>query len=1168
MNAQIRANRLEVTDRFPMLGFTIRTDGTPQRAEVAIATDTKLFSAANKAQRTLTNFYSSRAGGPLSVPKGEAVYVVPSEVLARFVGNDRLYVALAAMADRTGAIPVVEVLPTEASPYISLKGLTGRSLKRVRLLPSRQQRAAGYGIDGQSALEWAGDTATPGQETLTKGTIPIPAPSDGIVTGGKTVQNGGDHDYDDGFGPLPPSSPADKSSGGQQSAMKQPIAPVATQSYYGSTECVSSLSHENQSGYGPQAQTQAFGTRHRAPLARAQEIITPFYDPADPISALTCQNDAFSLAREEWFAGVPNTTIFPHSAICQLRMTAPDGRRYIGTGFYIGSNRVLTCAHNLDQMSSVTIIPGRNGTDSPFGQCTVQSSSWRIAPAYTGSGNWENDLAVIDNVPIAAPNALWFGFLNATPSDRMPIVVCGYAKESVTIPELTQAIDGDKQHLHGGYATNQSNLEVIEYPLLTLKGNSGSPVYNLDGGSGALQALVCAVHVTGEPAEQGLNRGCFITPNKIDWIEGRATAFARPAAYAAPRVRAMVIGPEDVEQAQRYAPQWADLFNWSVPDWIHGYLAGRNMSVQRIADAAGALNLDRYEVRIPQVPVDWTDESLLEHVRTHLNDFLDTDYSEFIPYAVGDDDVKWTSPSPVGTVFKIDIVGPDNAAVVTSLVEAKRWRFTTIHTEWSGDHPVSGHREFGVRTDADGTFVVYTRGADRATDGIGESIAFFGADRLWKSFQNKLSDWVNANGGSAIALTPFSERFHPKVVDILYGHGTVAQSLSFQSFSLHWDDTPYQPQSSTASCWAATAAMVVGWRDRVCIADSEIAAHVPAIDAYRNGLPPSERRVLADAWDLVTESPASYTIKGFRLMLADYGPLYVGMNWDHQGGGHARVLVGMESGGADDGSDTTMFLYDPWPDSAGRIRMPFNEFVQLYEGRMTESGGVVDVQILHAASAEGRSPATAAPFALSLSASQVRARGEGRSIPRPAVHSEGAPLPMLIPLPPKAHAFDAPAVSSTQPSRRRVRGGNAEVSWELDQYDEMKAPAAMVVTGTMTPVAGPTINLSDWPYLDGPTGRTHATVLIDWRHESGRVGEVQIAVPLSMANDGCALKVTADISDGPDTATVAALRIAIRHEFSRPGEPSHVAVVEVTLYGDGRYERQNRWDLPPQIAAA
>src|SRR5262249_43110446 len=63
----------------------------------------------------------------------------------------------------------------------------------------------------------------------------------------------------------------------------------------------------------------------RRTWAVAQEIITPFYDPADPDSALTCQADAFSQAREEWFSGVPNTTFFPHSAICLLEMKDASG---------------------------------------------------------------------------------------------------------------------------------------------------------------------------------------------------------------------------------------------------------------------------------------------------------------------------------------------------------------------------------------------------------------------------------------------------------------------------------------------------------------------------------------------------------------------------------------------------------------------------------------------------------------------------------------------------------------------------------------------------------------------------------------------------------------------------------------------------------------------------
>lgn len=260
--------------------------------------------------------------------------------------------------------------------------------------------------------------------------------------------------------------------------------------------------------------------------ARAQEIITPFYDPADPYSALTCQNDAFSLAREEWFVGVENTQLFPHSAICLLEMDNGSGGKSYGTGFYIGRNRILTCAHNLSGKASAVVTPGKNGAgNEPFGSFTVNASSWRVAPRY-GSGGSDNDLAVIDNVPVDAPNGQWFEFLNATPSDRMPLVVCGYSRKSDVVPALTALMDGNKQHLHGGYAQRMPTPDTIDYPILTLHRASGSPVYTLSDDGSGLRALVCAVHVSGAPAADGLNRGCFITPTKIDWIEGRASTFS------------------------------------------------------------------------------------------------------------------------------------------------------------------------------------------------------------------------------------------------------------------------------------------------------------------------------------------------------------------------------------------------------------------------------------------------------------------------------------------------------------------------------------------------------------------------------------------------------------------------------------------------------------------
>ncbi|MDQ3287065.1 MAG: trypsin-like peptidase domain-containing protein [Pseudomonadota bacterium] len=267
--------------------------------------------------------------------------------------------------------------------------------------------------------------------------------------------------------------------------------------------------------------------------------------------------------------------------------------------------------------------------------------------------------------------------------------------------------------------------------------------------------------------------------DELAFLGGGATSLALGATS-----RALVIDREDVERAQRHAPHWADLFNWTAPDTVTSLLAPRGMRVQRIQDAIGELNLDRYEVRCTGLPAGWSDTSLLDHLRRNLNEFLDTDNSEFIPYAAGQDDVAWGSSNPVGAVFKIDIMGPDNAAVVGSLVEERRFRFTTVHTPWSGDHPVSGHREFGVRSDGD-ALVFYTRGADRATNGMFETVVFSGAHHLWLSFQRKLSGWINANGGSATTPEPFSERFHPDVVRILYG--STSQSLSSRALAIPLD---------------------------------------------------------------------------------------------------------------------------------------------------------------------------------------------------------------------------------------------------------------------------------------------------------------------------------------------------------------------------------------------
>jgi len=185
MTAQIRPNRMEVSDRFPMLGFAVRVDQPNVDAQVVLATDVALFDPGSRQHRTAANFYCSDEQGRLTVPRGDGVFVVPPEVLARFIGNSRLYFGLATGNAGTRELSVA-ALPREGSPYVALNGFSGRSLRRsytaARTAP---------------VLEWAGDVPQPGSRPAAPAS---PAPAGASPA---PAAPGGNGTYDDGFGPMP-----------------------------------------------------------------------------------------------------------------------------------------------------------------------------------------------------------------------------------------------------------------------------------------------------------------------------------------------------------------------------------------------------------------------------------------------------------------------------------------------------------------------------------------------------------------------------------------------------------------------------------------------------------------------------------------------------------------------------------------------------------------------------------------------------------------------------------------------------------------------------------------------------------------------------------------------------------------------------------------------------
>jgi hypothetical protein len=212
---------------------------------------------------------------------------------------------------------------------------------------------------------------------------------------------------------------------------------------------------------------------------------------------------------------------------------------------------------------------------------------------------------------------------------------------------------------------------------------------------------------------------------------------------------------------------------------------GKTWTVHRIEDGTGRLNLDYYPIKVVTLPtiggrrIDAS--GLLSHIRKNLNNFVDKGISEIEPYKSADE-TRWKSDAPEGALvlinIKLTLSVTDLALVVTSMDSPNEWVFSTVRggSGWKaindrdnpGAHPVSGNRAFGFHQNGSG-WTFYTRGADRATRPMDEfwgipgarDIGFLQADKLWKSFQTKVANLVNTNGGKAEIDTKavFSKRF-------------------------------------------------------------------------------------------------------------------------------------------------------------------------------------------------------------------------------------------------------------------------------------------------------------------------------------------------------------------------------------------------------------------------
>jgi len=169
---------------------------------------------------------------------------------------------------------------------------------------------------------------------------------------------------------------------------------------------------------------------------------------------------------------------------------------------------------------------------------------------------------------------------------------------------------------------------------------------------------------------------------------------------------------------------------------------------------------------------------------------------------------------------------------------------------------------------------------------------------------------------------------------------------------------PFIPQPTGFSCWSASIAMILWWRDnedaQMCLVDAltpeQVAANIGYFREYfTTGLGNYDATPL-EFYNFETVQPMSFPVE----TLAGYlriGPVWVAYNGCANpltDCGHAVVLVGMRGDGTPE--HTVVIMHDPdagtgvYPNLGVRDReMPFNEFVQRLNARavplITQPGG-------------------------------------------------------------------------------------------------------------------------------------------------------------------------------------------------------------------------------------
>lgn len=249
-----------------------------------------------------------------------------------------------------------------------------------------------------------------------------------------------------------------------QESPEEGVSPEATDVTAEGTEAVEGYEH-------PEA---ALSDLFTPPDIRFPDIGEASFGPPPPLAEIVHgPDDRVQIA---------NTSVYPWRVHCSLMITAADGSRWIGTGWFIGPHTVMTAGHVVHiknsgiagrdgWVSRIDVMPGRNGSQLPYG--SVASSNFRSVTGWTSWGDQNFDYGAIILPSELGSTTGWFGFGVYSDSTLLgsTLNVAGYP--------------GDKPPGTLWYHWNRTasvNSRKVFYDVDTMGGQSGSSVYRIVSG--------------------------------------------------------------------------------------------------------------------------------------------------------------------------------------------------------------------------------------------------------------------------------------------------------------------------------------------------------------------------------------------------------------------------------------------------------------------------------------------------------------------------------------------------------------------------------------------------------------------------------------------------------------------------------------------------------------